>query len=64
LLGVVVAKKQDSALGLVELHPIGLSSAIQIAQIPLVGPSYPPRQINTSWQLGVNLNFVTMHSNL
>jgi len=33
--GVVVAKVQDLALGLAELHPTGLSPAIQPAQIPL-----------------------------
>jgi len=38
--GVVVAEVQDSALGLVELHPTDLSPAIQLAQIP-AGPSYP-----------------------
>jgi len=30
LLGVFVAKVQDTALGLVELHPIGISPAIQM----------------------------------
>jgi len=33
--GVAVAKVQDPALGLVELHPIDLSLAIQLVQIPL-----------------------------
>ena len=33
--GVVVAKVQDPALGIVEFHPIGLSPVIQPAQIPL-----------------------------
>jgi len=33
--GVVVAKVQDLALGLVEFHPIGLSLLIQPVQIPL-----------------------------
>ena len=33
--GVVVAKAQDPALGLVELHPIGLSPAIQPVHISL-----------------------------
>ena len=50
--GVVAAKVQDSALGLLELHPISLSPAIQSVQIPL--SSLPiPRQIDTSCQLGV-----------
>ena len=33
--GVVVAKVQDPALGLVEFHPTGLDTAIQSVQIPL-----------------------------
>ena len=33
--GVVVAKVQDPALGLVEPHPIGFSPVIQPVQIPL-----------------------------
>jgi len=33
--GVVVAKVQDLGLGLVELHPIGLTPTIQPVQIPL-----------------------------
>ena len=43
------------ALGLVELHSIGLSPAIQPVQIPLQGLSIP-RQINTSSQLGITYN--------
>jgi len=34
--GVVVAKVQDLALGLVELHPTGLRTAIQPVQIPFI----------------------------
>jgi len=50
--GVVVAKVQGLALGLVELYPTGLSPAIQPVQIPL--PGLPtPRQINTSSLLDV-----------
>jgi len=48
----VVAKVQDPIFGLVELHLIGFSPAIQPAQIPLQGLAIP-RQINTSSQLGV-----------
>ena len=33
--GVIVAKVQDPAFGLVESHPIGFSPAIQRIQIPL-----------------------------
>ena len=33
--GVIVAKMQGPALGLVELHHTGLSSAIQLVHIPL-----------------------------
>ena len=33
--GVAVAKMQDLGLGVVELHPIGLSPPIQPVQIPL-----------------------------
>ena len=47
-----MAKVQDSALGLVEPHPIHLSPAIQIIQLPLKGlPNL--RQIDTTSQLGV-----------
>jgi len=50
--GVVVAKAQNKALGLVELHPTGLSPAIQPVQIPLNGlPT--PWYIDTSSQLGI-----------
>jgi len=49
---VVVTNAQDPALGLVELHPTGLSSVIQPVQISLY--SLPAlRQINSSSQLGV-----------
>jgi len=45
-----VAKVKESALGLVELHPIGFSPAIQPVQIPLKGlPTL--RQIDTSSHL-------------
>ena len=50
--GVAVAKMQDPALGLVELHPVGLSPVIQPVQIPLQGLT-TARQINTSSQFGV-----------
>ena len=50
--GVVVAKEQDPAFGLVEPHPIGFSPAIQPFQIPLSGLA-TLRQINASSQLGV-----------
>ena len=33
--GVVMTKVQDLAFALVELHPIGLSPAILLVQIPL-----------------------------
>jgi len=33
--GAVVTKERDSALGLTEAHPIGLSPVIQSIQIPL-----------------------------
>ena len=35
--GVIAAKVQDPAFGLVESHPIGFSPAIQPVQIPLQG---------------------------
>jgi len=47
-----MAKVENLALGLVEPHPIGLSSAIQPTQILLEGPA-ATRQIDTSYQLGV-----------
>ena len=47
--GVIVAKVQDPAFGLVESHPIDFSSAIQT---PLQGLA-TPRQIDASSQLGV-----------
>jgi len=50
--GVVVTKVQDSALGPVELHPIGLSPTIQPIQVPLYGLPML-RQIDTSSQIGV-----------
>ena len=43
-----MAKVQDLALGLAELHPTGLSQKIQPVQIPPTS-----RQIDTSFQLGV-----------
>ena len=47
-----MAKVQDLASDLVEIHPIGLSSLIPPVQIPLYGlPT--TRQIDTSCQLGV-----------
>ena len=50
--GVIVAKVQDPALGLVKPHPICLSPAVQPIQIPLKG--HPVlRQIDTTSQLGV-----------
>lgn len=50
--GAAATKTQDSALGIAELHPIGLSLAVQPVQIPL--QCIPtPRQIDTSCQLGV-----------
>jgi len=50
--GVVVAKVQDLALGLAELHPIGLNPVIQPVQIPLQDLAIP-RQIGAFSQLGV-----------
>ncbi|KAJ7423500.1 hypothetical protein BTVI_09530 [Pitangus sulphuratus] len=53
-LGVVVAKVQDPALGLVESHPVGISPTLQSAQVPLRSP--PAFQlIYTPLQLGVIL---------
>ena len=48
--GVVVAKVQGSALGLVELHPTGLGLAIKPLHIPLMDFS-TLRQINISSML-------------
>ncbi|KAF1399548.1 Membrane-associated guanylate kinase, WW and PDZ domain-containing protein 2, partial [Spheniscus mendiculus] len=49
--GVVVAKVQDPALGLVEPHTVGLGPSIQPVQVPL--QSLPAlKQINTPAQLG------------
>ncbi|PKU45126.1 hypothetical protein llap_4577 [Limosa lapponica baueri] len=50
--GVVVTQVQDSALGLVEPHPIGLSPLIQPVQIPLQSLS-TLQQVDTPTQLGV-----------
>ncbi|KAJ7423661.1 hypothetical protein BTVI_09006 [Pitangus sulphuratus] len=50
--GVVVAKVQDPALGLVEPHPAGISPSLQPIQVPLQNP--PAFQlIDTFPQLGV-----------
>ncbi|TRZ13217.1 hypothetical protein HGM15179_013891 [Zosterops borbonicus] len=38
LQGVVVAKMQDSALGLLKIHPIGLHASIQLFQTSLQRP--------------------------
>lgn len=49
---VIVAEVQDSALGPVELHPIGLSPVIQPVHIRSWGlPTF--RQIDTAFQLGI-----------
>jgi len=57
LAGVIMTKMQDPTLGLVELHPVGLSPAIQPVQIPLQGlPT--PRKINISSQA---LSSLTLH---
>ena len=54
--GTIAAKVQVQALSLVELHPIGLSPAIQPVQIPLQGLA-TPKQINTSSQSDVICRF-------
>ncbi|KAJ7399991.1 hypothetical protein BTVI_109665 [Pitangus sulphuratus] len=59
--GVVVAKVQDSALGLVELHPVGISPTLQLVQVPLKSP--PAFQlINAPPQLGVICNLLMLDS--
>jgi len=61
LAGVVEAKVQDATLGLVGLHPIGHSPAIQPVQIPLKGlPT--PRQIDASCNLVSSANLPKVHS--
>lgn len=50
--GVAVAQVQDSALGPIELHPVGFSSLIQPVQIALKDlPN--PRQMNISSQIDI-----------
>ncbi|RMB91848.1 hypothetical protein DUI87_31776 [Hirundo rustica rustica] len=50
--GVIVAKVQDSALGLNKLHPTGFRPSIQLFQVSLQSPS-PFQHINTCSQLSV-----------
>ncbi|KAJ7419363.1 hypothetical protein WISP_54312 [Willisornis vidua] len=57
--GVTINRKvypQDPALGLVELHPIGISPSLQPIQIPLQSPS-AFQQVNIPSQLGVISKF-------
>ncbi|TRZ24887.1 hypothetical protein HGM15179_002236 [Zosterops borbonicus] len=56
LQGVIVAKVQDSALGLMKLHPIGLCPSIQPFQVSLQSPP-TFEQINTHSQLSVICKF-------
>ncbi|TRZ08315.1 hypothetical protein HGM15179_018788 [Zosterops borbonicus] len=56
LQGVVVAKVQDSALGLVKLHVDGLGPSIQPVQVPLQSPP-SLLHIDTCSQLGVTCKF-------
>ncbi|RMC10178.1 hypothetical protein DUI87_12978 [Hirundo rustica rustica] len=62
LQGVVVAKVQDSALGLTKLHPIGLCPSIQPFQISLQSPP-TFQQINTRSQLSVICKFTNQRFN-
>ncbi|TRZ13142.1 hypothetical protein HGM15179_013961 [Zosterops borbonicus] len=56
LQGVIVAKMQDSARGLIKLHLIGLCPSIQLLQVSL--ESHPTfQQINTRSQLSVVCRF-------
>ncbi|KAJ7403914.1 hypothetical protein WISP_148725 [Willisornis vidua] len=54
--GVVVAKVQDPALGLVEPHPVGLSPSLQPVQAPVQSPP-ALQQIGTPTRLGVICEF-------
>ncbi|RMC15855.1 hypothetical protein DUI87_08060 [Hirundo rustica rustica] len=56
LQGVIVAKVQDSALGLIKLHPVGLCPSVQPFQVFLQSPS-SFQQIDTCSQLSVICKF-------
>ncbi|KAJ7406314.1 integral membrane protein dgcr2 idd [Willisornis vidua] len=57
LQGVVVAKVQDPATGLIKSHLIGFTSSIQPVQVPLKNPPIL-QQIDTLPQLGVLCKFI------
>ncbi|KAJ7413559.1 hypothetical protein WISP_89808 [Willisornis vidua] len=57
LQGVVAAKVQDPALGLVKHHPIGISPSLQPMQVPLQSPP-AFQQVDTPSQLGVICKFI------
>ncbi|RMC15497.1 hypothetical protein DUI87_07689 [Hirundo rustica rustica] len=60
--GVIVAKVQDSALGLIKLHLVRLCPSIQLVQISL--QSHPIfQQINTRSQLSVTCKFTNQRFN-
>ncbi|KAJ7426288.1 hypothetical protein WISP_17385 [Willisornis vidua] len=50
--GVVVSKVQDPAFGLIELHPVGISSSLHSFQVPLQSPP-AFQQVDNPSQLGV-----------
>ncbi|RMC16011.1 hypothetical protein DUI87_08218 [Hirundo rustica rustica] len=56
LQGVIVAKVQDSALGLIELHLVRLCPSIQLFQVSLQSPP-AFQQINTCCHLSVICKF-------
>ncbi|RMC15738.1 hypothetical protein DUI87_07942 [Hirundo rustica rustica] len=62
LQGVIVAKVQDSALGLIKPHPIGLCPSVQPFQVSL--QSHPTfQQIDTHSQLSVICKFANQRFN-
>ncbi|RMC14211.1 hypothetical protein DUI87_09302 [Hirundo rustica rustica] len=62
LQGVIVAKVQDSALGLIKLHLVRLCPSIQLVQISL--QSHPTfQQIDTWSQLSVICEFTNQRFN-
>ncbi|RMB98799.1 hypothetical protein DUI87_25018 [Hirundo rustica rustica] len=62
LQGVIVAKAQDSALGLIKLHLVRLCPSIQLFQISL--QSHPVfQQIDTCCQLSVIFKFTNQRFN-
>ncbi|RMB97102.1 hypothetical protein DUI87_26385 [Hirundo rustica rustica] len=62
LQGVIVAKVQDSALGLIKLHLVRLCPSVQLVQISL--QSHPTLQeIDTRSQLSVILRFTNQRFN-